>query len=74
MRLYRVLSGAILALAACAAQAFQITSLSPQGEVAQVRQVVVKFNEAAGNFGDAKAPPPFSLRCSDATLIRRCRV
>jgi uncharacterized protein YfaS (alpha-2-macroglobulin family) len=46
--------------------AFQIASLSPQGEVAQVRQIVAKFDEAAINFGDPKAPAPFSLNCSDA--------
>ena len=32
---------------AISAQAFQINSLSPQGEVSQVRQLVVKFDEAA---------------------------
>ena len=60
-----VITGCI-AIAACASQAFQITSLSPQGEVAQVRQVVVKFDEAAVNFGDPKAPAPLSLNCTDA--------
>ncbi|QDL55464.1 alpha-2-macroglobulin family protein [Rhodoferax aquaticus] len=49
-----------------AAQALQITSVSPQGEVARVRQVVAKFDEAAVNFGDPKAPAPLSLQCSDA--------
>ena len=53
-------------LAAGWAQAFQVSSLSPQGEVAQVRQLVVKFDEAAVNFGDPKAPAPVSLSCSDA--------
>lgn len=60
-----VLAGSIAAIA-CAAQAFQITSLSPQGEVARVRQVVAKFDESAVNFGDPKAPAPLSLSCSDA--------
>ncbi|WP_114973228.1 alpha-2-macroglobulin family protein [Rhodoferax ferrireducens] len=55
-----------MAATACAAHAFQITSLSPQGEVARVRQVVVKFDESAVNFGDPKAPAPLSLSCSDA--------
>ena len=49
-----------------AVQALQITSVSPQGEVARVRQVVAKFDEAAVNFGDPKAPAPLSLQCSDA--------
>ncbi|CAM3564362.1 alpha-2-macroglobulin family protein [Polaromonas hydrogenivorans] len=65
----RVLTKIIAALAAAAAlqaQALQITSLSPQGEVAQIRQVVAKFDEAAINFGDPKAPAPLTLNCSDA--------
>ena len=40
------------------AQALQITSLSPQGEVARIRQVVAKFDDSAVNFGDPKAPAP----------------
>ncbi len=49
-----------------AVSAFQVSSFSPQKEVAQVRQVVVKFDEAAIRFGDAKAPDPLALSCSDA--------
>ena len=56
----------LMAAAALQAQALQITSLSPQGEVAQIRQVVAKFDVAAVNFGDPKAPAPLSLNCSDA--------
>ncbi len=48
------------------AQALQITSLSPQGEVARVRQVVAKFDDSAINLGDPKAPAPLTLSCSDA--------
>ncbi len=57
---------ALLAAAALHAQALQIVSVSPQGEVARVRQVVVKFDDSAVNFGDPKAPAPLSLSCSDA--------
>lgn len=57
---------ALAAAAALQAQALQITSLSPQGEVAQIRQVVAKFDTAAIHFGDPKAPAPLSLSCSDA--------
>jgi uncharacterized protein YfaS (alpha-2-macroglobulin family) len=46
--------------------ALTLTSLTPQGEVAQVRQVVAKFDGPAVSFGDPKAPAPFSLTCSDA--------
>ena len=62
--LYRT-AAAVLAASALNAQALQITSLSPQGEVAQVRQVVAKFDAAAINFGDAKAAAPLTVRCSD---------
>ncbi len=48
------------------AWALQITSLSPQGEIAQVRQMVVKFDQAAVIFGDPKATSPVNLSCSDA--------
>ncbi len=64
--IYRTLAGAGIALAALQAQALQITSLTPQGEVARVRQVVAKFDESAVNFGDPKAPAPLALSCSDA--------
>ena len=64
--LVRIVSAACLS-AAFSAQAFQITSLSPQGEVAQVRQLVVKFDEAAVNFGDPKAAAPLTVSCSDAS-------
>ncbi|MBY0411812.1 MAG: alpha-2-macroglobulin, partial [Burkholderiaceae bacterium] len=61
---------ASLALWAWGAQALQITQFSPQGEVAQVRQVVVKFDTAAVNFGDPKAPAPITLSCSDASATQ----
>ena len=57
---------AALALAAGAAQALQVTSLTPQGEVAQVRQIVAKFDQGAVRFGDPQAAAPLSLSCSDA--------
>jgi len=47
-----------LAALSWSAQALQIISLSPQGEVAQVRQLVAKFDESAVNFGDPKAEAP----------------
>jgi hypothetical protein len=48
------------------ALALQITSLTPQGEVARVRQIVAKFDQAAVNFGDPKAPAPLAVSCTDA--------
>ncbi|MGV8805466.1 MAG: alpha-2-macroglobulin family protein [Polaromonas sp.] len=60
----------LLAALALEAQALQILSLSPQGEISQVRQVVAKFDSAAVNFGDARAPAPLSLSCSNAQASR----
>jgi alpha-2-macroglobulin len=48
------------------AWAQKVISVSPQGEVAQVRQVVVKFDAPVVSFGDPKAANPFTLSCSDA--------
>lgn len=61
-----------LALFSCggAAQALQVVSASPQGEVAQVRQVVAKFNEGAVRFGDPQAAAPLALTCSDAQATK----
>jgi alpha-2-macroglobulin len=58
--------GATAWLMSSGAQALQVTSVSPQGEVAQIRQVVIKFDEAAVNFGDPRAPAPAAVSCSDA--------
>ncbi|MBF5003220.1 alpha-2-macroglobulin family protein [Diaphorobacter caeni] len=61
--------GALLTLALMAsgaAQALTITSLSPQGEVSRVRQLVAKFDSAAVRFGDPKAAAPLSVSCDDA--------
>lgn len=61
---------ALIAAVSLHAHALQIISLSPQGEVARVRQVVAKFDEGAVNFGDPKAPAPLSLSCSDAQATK----
>ncbi len=52
------------------AQALQVSSLSPQGEIAKVRQIAVKFDESAVHFGDPRAPAPVSLNCSDAQATK----
>lgn len=59
-----------LLLSAFTAQAFQITSLTPQGEVSRVRQVVAKFDDSAVVFGDPKAAAPLALSCSDAQATK----
>ena len=61
-----ITAAACLAAFTLPAQALQITSLSPQGEVARVRQVVAKFDDSAVKFGDPKAAAPLALSCSDA--------
>jgi len=64
------IAAALLTLLTLQAHALQIISLSPQGEIARVRQLVVKFDESAVNFGDPKAAAPLSLRCSDAQATK----
>ena len=59
-----------LALCAITTHAFQISSLSPQGEVARVRQIVAKFDDSAIAFGDPKAGAPLSVQCSDAQAAK----
>ncbi|MBS0450556.1 MAG: alpha-2-macroglobulin [Proteobacteria bacterium] len=59
-----------LSFASAAAGAVQVSSLTPQGEVARVRQVVARFDEAAVKFGDATAAAPLSVSCSDAQAAK----
>ncbi|MFP8781308.1 alpha-2-macroglobulin family protein [Hydrogenophaga sp. RWCD_12] len=47
------------------ASAVQITDLSPQGEVARVRQVSAKFDAPAVNFGSPNASAPLQLSCNE---------
>ncbi len=54
--------GAALLLAALA-QAASIVAATPQGEVAQVRQVTVKFSQAVVAFGDPRLADPFAISC-----------
>ncbi|RUS66034.1 putative lipoprotein YfhM [Saezia sanguinis] len=58
-----------LSLAAMSVQAAQITALSPQGEIAQVRQVAVKFDEAMVPMGDSNATAPLTLVCDPAAVL-----
>ena len=50
--------------------ALQVTSLSPQGEVAEARQLVAKFDGPATVFGDPGAPAPFTVNCSNPLAAR----
>ncbi len=50
------------------AHAARVVRVSPQGEVATVDQVVVKFDEAMVPAGDPRAQAPATVRCADASL------
>ena len=67
--------GAVAALGAAAmlslhAGAARTVSVSPQGAVTQVRQVVVKFDEPMVAFGAASAPNPARVTCTDPAAGR----
>jgi len=59
------MAGLLFASAHLAAHALQVSSFSPQGEVARIRQAVAKFDGPAIRFGDPAAPAPLTVECSD---------
>ena len=61
-RCWRCRAGVVDRVAGAAA----IVAVTPQGEVAQVRQVTVKFSEAVVAFGDPRLADPFALACQGA--------
>lgn len=63
----RLLAIGVAAFGATASHAATIASVSPQGEVAQVRQVAVKFSEAVVPLGDLRQPDPIDLACTGTT-------
>ncbi len=62
----RCIGGLVAAFALClpSAHAAGVVAVSPQGEVAQVRQVTVRFSEAVVAFGDPRLPDPFAVACA----------
>ena len=54
---------AALLLAASASNAVTVERASPQGTVAQVRQVVLTFSAPVLPFGDLRGPAPASVQC-----------
>ncbi|MDB6000952.1 MAG: alpha-2-macroglobulin, partial [Rhizobacter sp.] len=67
VRAARVLAGLVWAsMAAVSAQAASVVGVTPQGEVAQVRQITVRFSEAVTPFGDLRQPAPFTVSCQGA--------
>jgi len=59
-----VAPASVLVLAAGAAQAVSVERASPQGSVAQVRQVAVTFTAPVVPFGDLRQPDPFRVQCT----------
>ncbi|MFT3857656.1 MAG: hypothetical protein QM742_09215 [Aquabacterium sp.] len=57
--------GALLMLGATAVQAASIQAVSPQGEVAKVRQARVTFSDAMVRFGDPRLPSPMQVACQN---------
>jgi uncharacterized protein YfaS (alpha-2-macroglobulin family) len=60
----RLLAFVIAALAAAPAAAARVAAISPSGEVAEVRQVVVRFDAAVASAGDPRQSAPYALRCN----------
>ena len=56
-----------LGMAGTAALALKPVAVSPQGEVARVRQFLVKFDKEAVTAGNATAPAPFALKCTSGS-------
>ena len=54
----------VAALAVTSAGAVSVVGVSPQGQVAKARQVVVRFSEAVVAFGDPRLPDPYSVECT----------
>ena len=51
-----------------AARAASIVSATPQGEVAQIRQVTVKFSDSVVKFGDPRLADPFAIECQGSAV------
>lgn len=64
----RGLAALLLAVTAAAAQAASISGVTPRGEVAQVRQVTLRFSEAVVPFGDLRLPDPARVTCEGASV------
>ncbi|MDT8998766.1 MG2 domain-containing protein [Paucibacter sp. APW11] len=52
-----------------AAQAFSVTSASPQGQVKRVQQLRLRFSEAMMPLGDARLADPVELRCEGGVAM-----
>lgn len=52
------------------AHAAKITSFSPEGEIAQIRQVTAKFDESMVPMGDPNADAPIELSCTPDEVLQ----
>lgn len=66
--LVRTLFAPAVWAAAAMAQAATIAAVSPQGEVAAVRQVVVRFDQAVVPAGDPRRPDPMTVSCEGTAV------
>lgn len=71
--LQRIVGLAGLLCMAGIAAAASVVSVSPQGEVAAVRQVVVRFSEAVVPLGDLRQGEPATLACTGAATAGNAR-
>jgi len=67
------MAGFLLLAVAAAAGAAQVASVTPQGEVAAVRQVVVRFDSAVVPLGDARQSDPMTIACQGANVPSQMR-
>ena len=56
-----------------AIQATTIESFSPQGEIASVRQIALRFSEPVVPLGEPRLPDPVSVRCTGDAPIGKGR-
>ena len=64
---WMVAAAGAAALAITNAHAARVAGVSPQGEVAEVRQVVVRYDQAVVPAGDPRLPAPYTLQCNGQT-------
>ena len=68
--LRRLMAALAMGFAMHSSMATQVVSASPQGEVARVRQVVLKFDSPMVAMGSASAAAPFRVSCTDAQVSK----
>lgn len=56
---------AVIPIAVSTAQAFTVERFSPQGDVARVRQVAMRFSEPMVRLGDPALPAPVDIACAE---------